>query len=63
MDFIIPGCNPDPPKRVSSKMIHLTYAALEDGELTFDQMLGAAHSWGATRQSLRVRQRLTSTRR
>lgn len=42
MQFVIPGCKIDPPKRVSAKMIHLTYAALYDGELTFDSLLHAA---------------------
>ena len=40
--FAIPGCKPDPPRRVCSKMIHLTYAALYDDELDFDAVVGAA---------------------
>ena len=34
-------------------MIHLTYAALYDGELTFDSVLTAARGWGAARAALR----------
>lgn len=55
MEFVIPGCNADPPKRVSSRMVHLTYAALYDGELTFDDLLDAGKRWAATRQGLRER--------
>ena len=39
MELTIPGCAADPPKRVCSKMVHLTYAALYDGEITFDTLL------------------------
>ena len=53
MEFTIPGCKPDPPKRVSGAGIHLTYAALYPGELTFDSMLTAARGWGHQRCALR----------
>jgi hypothetical protein len=53
MQFVIPGCKPEPPKRVSAKMIHLTYAALYEDELTFDSMLAAARAWGNHRGGLR----------
>ena len=53
MEFTIPGCRPDPPKRVSSKQIHLTYAALHPNEMTFDSALAAAKGWGTTRHGLR----------
>ena len=53
MDFVIPGCATEPSARVSSKMLHLTYAALYNGELTFDGLLTAAKGWGAARQGLR----------
>ena len=42
-----------PPLRAAGQMIHLTYAALYDGELTFDSVLAAAHGWGAAHDGLR----------
>lgn len=53
MPFVIPGCKPEPPTRVAGKMIHLTYAALYDGELNFDIILQKARTWAATRDGLR----------
>lgn len=53
MQFTIPGCKEEPPLRANGKMVHLTYAALYDGELTFQNVLAAARSWGRTRQGLR----------
>ena len=53
MQFCIPGCKEDPPLRAVGKMVHLTYAVLYDGELTFERMLAAARTWAATRQGLR----------
>jgi hypothetical protein len=53
MQFVIPGCKEDPPKRAASKMVHLTYAALYDGELSHDQLLAAARRWASTRHGLR----------
>ena len=53
MQFVIPGCKVDPPLRATGQMVHLTYAALYDGELTFDSMLNAARSWGAAYHGLR----------
>ena len=52
MQFVIPGCAPEPQARMSSKMVHLTYAALEDGELNFDSLLTSARTWGLSRQGL-----------
>ena len=53
MQFAIPGCKPDPPLRLASKKLHLTYAALYPGELDHAKLLGAARQWGSTRQGLR----------
>ena len=53
MEFTIPGCKPVPPLRVSSKMIHLTYAALYPGELTLGGVLAEARRWGIRRDGLR----------
>ena len=53
MEFHIPGCRPEPPKRVNSLSIHLTYAGLHRGELTFETVLTAARRWGAARGGLR----------
>tara|TARA_B110000046_G_C12842440_1_gene334216 strand:- start:41 stop:733 length:693 start_codon:yes stop_codon:yes gene_type:complete len=53
MEFVIPGCKPEPSLRVNSRMVHLTYAALYDGELTFASSLVAAKGWAAARQGLR----------
>ena len=53
MQFAIPGCKPDEPLRVSSKMVHLTFAALREEEHSLASMLAAARSWGAARQGLR----------
>ena len=53
MQFVVPGCRPDPPLRVSSKKLHLTYAALYPGELDHDKLLTAARRWGTTRLGLR----------
>ena len=36
MQFVIPGCIEEPALRANGKMVHLTYAALHDGELTFE---------------------------
>ena len=52
MEFIIPGCKPDPPLRVSSKTVHLTWAALYPGELMLGRVLAEARGWGSTRGGL-----------
>ena len=53
MQFVIPGCRPQPTPRCSCKTFHLTYAALADGELTFTYLLAAAREWASTRHGLR----------
>lgn len=53
MEFIIPGCRPAPPLRVSGKMLHLTYAALYADELQHDFLLTAARQWATNRHGLR----------
>ena len=53
MQFVIPGCKEEPPLRATGLMVHLTYAALYDGELTFDSVLAAARGWGAAHHGLR----------
>ena len=53
MEFIIPGCKPDPPLRVAGRRVNLTYAALFPGELTFDILLAACRRWAANRGGLR----------
>ena len=53
MQFVIPGCKPEPPPRVSAKMIHLTYAALYEHEVDHNTILNAAKAWGAHRGGLR----------
>ena len=54
MENAVPGCIKEPPLRACGVMVHLTFAALYDGELDFDQTLRAARRWGTTRQGLRV---------
>ena len=49
MEFVIPGCKPEPKPRLCSSKVHLTFAALYPDELDFDVILDACKSWGATR--------------
>ena len=53
LEFVIPGCKPEVEPRLAAKKVHLTYAALYDGELTFDMLLNAAKAWGTRRGGLR----------
>ena len=53
MQFVIPGCNPEPPARISAKGVHATWAGLHRGELTFNSILAAARQWGSARGRLR----------
>ena len=53
MEFVIPGCKPEPKPRLCSSKVHLTFAALYPDELDFDVILDACKSWGATRGGLR----------
>ena len=53
MEFVIPGCKPEVKPRLAAKKVHLTYAALYDGELTFEMLLNAAEAWGTRRGGLR----------
>jgi hypothetical protein len=52
MLFHIPGVAAVPSDIISAKMIHLTYAALNPGELTFDAILRAAKRWAVDREGL-----------
>ena len=45
MQHVIPGCRPEPPDELSSKGIHLTFAALVPGELTHESLLRSARVW------------------
>ena len=45
MDFVIPGCRPQPPRRANGQTFHLTYAALFPSELNFEKVLDAAKAW------------------
>ncbi len=40
------------PDRIQARHFHLTYAALYDGELNFEQLLAAAREWASTRKGL-----------
>ena len=42
MQFVIPGCRVEPPLRACGIMVHLTYAALHEREITFESLLTAA---------------------
>ena len=53
MQFVIPGCAPEPSTRLSSGTIHLTFAALYDGELNFEILLVSAREWGSAHNGLR----------
>ena len=53
MQFHIPGCKPEAPKRVHAISIHLTYAGLGTGELNFESILSTARQWGGVRYGLR----------
>ena len=53
MEFVIPGCRPEPTKRANGRTFHLTYAALFRNELNFEFVLDAAKEWATTRQGLR----------
>ena len=53
MNFVIPGCKPEPPLRAAAKRLHLTFAALYPGELDHTKLLNAARRWGSTRLGLR----------
>ena len=53
MQFVVPGCKEDPPLRAAGKMVHLTFAALYDGELTLEGVLNHARRWATTRHGLR----------
>ena len=50
MQFVIPGCRVEPPLRACGIMVHLTYAALHEGEITFQSLLTAARGWAAAEQ-------------
>ena len=52
MEFVIPGCKPEPKPRLCSSKVHLTYAALYEDELDFKDILEAAKAWGASRGGL-----------
>ena len=53
MEFVIPGCKPEPKPRLCSSKVRLRFAALYPDELDFDVILDACKSWGATRGGLR----------
>lgn len=53
MEFVIPGCKLQPSKRVQSRRVHLTYAALYFDELDFDKLLSAARDWSLNKHGLR----------
>ena len=53
MEFVIPGCRPQPSARARGKTFHLTYAALYPNELNFDFVLDAAKEWTSTHHGLR----------
>ena len=42
-----PGSRVEPPLRACGIMVHLTYAALHEGEITFQSLLTAARGWAA----------------
>ena len=53
MQFVIPGCKVDPPKRLAAVQVELTFAALFRGELTHALLLAEAKRWCAARHGLR----------
>ena len=53
MALVVPGCKVEPPARVHSMKVHLTYAGLWRGELTHASILSEARSWAQTRHGLR----------
>ena len=53
MVLVVPGCKVEPPARVNSKKVHLTYAGLWPGELTHASILSDARNWAQTRHGLR----------
>ena len=52
MQLHIPGCRPESRDEISSKKIHLTYAALIQGELTHESLLASARRWAQDRGGL-----------
>ena len=64
---VIPGCRPEPPDELSSKGIHLTFAALVPGELTHESLLRSARVWaqdsGGLIEYVTGRERVTRVRR
>ena len=53
MEFVVPGCKPEPSPRLHAAKIHLTYAALYPDELDFTALVTAARGWGDTKAGLR----------
>ena len=53
MVLVVPGCKVEPPARVNSKKVHLTFAGLWPGELTHASILSEARNWAQTRHGLR----------
>ena len=53
MVLVVPGCKVEPPARVCSTKVHLTYSGLWPGELTHADILSEARSWAQTRHGLR----------
>lgn len=52
MELHVPGCRTDPPDALNAKQIHLTYAGLHRGELSFDALLDMAKHLAASRDGL-----------
>ena len=53
MVLVVPGCKVEPPARICSTKVHLTYAGLWRGELTHASILSEARRWAQTRHGLR----------
>ena len=51
MQFAIPGCKLEPPKRVAGAKLELTFVASHRGELTMPQLLLKALRWVFVRAS------------